>query len=668
MRISPPARCVALAADSALPFSIAIAACMALPLALAAQQPTAPVPRPYDVVETPDFARAVKRHTRTRSGQPGPAYWQQQATYRIEAQLDPHATRLRGTESVRYINNSPDTLRQLALYLRQNLFAPGAVRHAPTPVTGGVTLQRVAAGGRTLTSSSRRNTPGYRVDGTILWITLPEPLTPRGGRVQLSFSWAYTPAPVPSDGREGTDGDVYMMGYWYPQLAVYDDVSGWVTDPYTSEAEFYMGYADYDVRMTVPTGWVVGATGTLQNPGDVLTSEERDRLAAARHTDSLVHVVTARDIAAGHATAHGRQGTLTWHFTAHNVRDFAWVTCAHYLWDASHTVVGAHDTVAINNLYRAAPAGATWVQSVRGDRDAIDFLSRFLWPYPYPQITSAEGVLESGGMEYPMFTILESWRDTLELHRDLMHEISHMWFPMQVGSDETRYPWMDEGLAEFNASQGDTLEDLVGRGVKSAQRSYLALARRGGDVPLMRPGNEFPPDNYFTIEYQKATSVFVALRAILGDSVFQDAYRTYGKRWLGKHPEPYDFFNTFNSVSGRNLSWFWHSWFYQAWTLDQAIANVRQVGDSVEIMIEDRGLAPMPVPLAITRADGSVQRVELPVDPWLDGARRQVVRVAGTPRVTQVVIDPEHVFPYIDRSALTWPRVQRVTSGSTRSR
>jgi hypothetical protein len=582
---------------------------------------------------------------------------------------------------VRYVNNSPDTLREVAVYLRQNIYAPGAPRTQPLPVTGGVELSRVEVEGRVLSGATRvegvstalgggapppPDSIGYTLEGTVARVKLPRPLLPRGDSVELGFDWSFSPPPAPADGREGQDGEVYFIGYWYPQLAVYDDVDGWVTDPYLGTGEFYMGYGDYDVRVTVPDGWIVGATGTLANADSVLPSRVRERLALARKVDSVVHVVPSADRGTSRATSSGSDGTLTWHFTARQVRDFAWATSARYLWDATRAMVprdGCHDearclrdTVDIYSFYRDTPQAAAWKGGARYTRAAIEFLSDYLWAYPYPQMTSVEGILTGGGMEYPMLTVIQSYADTMRLAGNLMHEVGHMWFPMQVGSNEERVPWQDEGLTQFNSAQGTMARYGVDR-EGPAREAYLEVAREGKEVSLMRPADQYADVNvYFVLPYMKTTTVLVALRSLLGDSVFHEAYREYGRRWKWKHPEPYDFFNTFDDVSGRDLSWFWRSWFYDTWTLDQAIAGVRDEGDTTLIVIEDRGLVPMPVRVTITRAGGATQEIVVPVDAWLSGSRRSTLRAPSRPEVTKVEIDAASAFPDIDRSNQLWKR------------
>jgi len=612
-------------------------------------------PIPYPVFEAPPFKRAVDRGTRTRSGEPGPRYWTQYARYALRAELDPKDKRLTGDARARYQNRSPDTLRFVAVQLYQNLFAPGAARNVEVPPTNGMTLSRVSAQGRPLPQLRDVDAsvqPGFQIEGTIAWIRLPTPLAP-GSDADFEFSWEYT---IPPDGapRSGTDGEVFMVSYWYPQFAVYDDVNGWQTDWYMGNAEFYMDYADYDVALTVPAGWLIGATGQLKNAAEVLTPETRQRLAEARRSPEVVHVVTEGDRAPGRSTTAGSGGKVTWLFEAHNVRDFAWGTSDKYLWDATRA-----DSATINAFYRPSRIEWAWDQSARYARHAIEFLSGFLWPYPYPQMTALDGVVSCSGMEYPMITCIGGQRDTLGLYSVIVHEFGHMWFPMQVGSDEKRHAWQDEGLTRFNQAQamrsffgGYDLERIV-------RDAYLGFARTGDEVELMRHGDLYPVGTpaYSVASYQKMATNLVALRALLGDDVFMQAYREYGRRWIGKHPTEYDFFNTVNDVSKRDLSWFWRTWFYETWTLDQAIAGVDVRGDSATITVEDRGLAPMPVRLAITRQGASaVERREIPVDVWLRGERRAILRVAASPKIMKVEIDPENAFPDIDRTNNRWGR------------
>jgi hypothetical protein len=619
-------------------------------------------PVPYPIGESQAFARAVERGTRSRTGAPGPKYWQQFVRYQIDAELVPATSQVTGRETVRYFNRSPDTLGTLWVYLNQNLFAPQSPRDVPTPVTGGSEILRISAGGQVL--SKRSAGAGYSIDATLMRVGLPRALAPHDS-VDLDIAWAFQ---VPPDGapREGSTGDVFMVAYWYPQLAVYDDVNGWQIDPYLGNAEFYMDYADYDVNLTVPQGWLVAATGELTNSTEVLSKRTRDRIADSKKSETPVHVVRDEDRGAGptKATNTGFDGSLTWKFRARNVRDFDWGASAKFLWDATVATVGDRDgdgradTTAINTFYRPEARAWSWGRSAEYERRSIQFLSTYLWPYPWPQMTALEGPVSCTGMEYPMLTCIGGPRDTLSLYSVQVHETGHMWFPMQVGSDERRFGWQDEGLTRFNQAQGmHAFFNGYDREAIS-RNAYLAFARTDSEVPLMRHGDQYPYGTpaYEIATYDKMATNMVALRALLGTDSFQSSYRTYGLRWLERHPTQYDFFNTFDSLSGQDLSWFWRTWWYETWTLDQAIAGTVTVGDRLDVTIEDRGTAPMPVRLAITRTDGHVERQDIPVSVWLAGARRYTVSINSAATVRSVEIDPENAFPDIDRSNNRWTK------------
>lgn len=631
--------------------------------------PTAPPeakrPLPYPVFETKAFARAVERGTRTRTGVPGPNYWQQFARYRIDAELVPATSQINGRETVRYFNNSPDTLKTVWMYLNQNLFAPTSPRGESVPVTAGTEILRLAIGGQALSRGTIGAT--YSIDGTLMRIGLPRALAPHDS-VDFDVAWAFQ---LPPDGapREGTTGDVFMVAYWYPQLAVYDDVNGWQIDPYLGTSEFYMGYADYDVNLSVPQGWLVAATGELTNPDVVLSKQTLDRLVEARRGPNVVNIVREQDRGAGNnrATKTGFDGVLTWRFRARNVRDFDWGVSSKFLWDATVAAVGDRDgdgkpdSTEIHTFYRPEARAWAWGRSAEFERNSVEFLSRYLWPYPWSRMSALEGPVSCTGMEYPMLTCIGGPRDTLSLFSVQVHETGHMWFPMQVGSDERRFAWQDEGLTRFNQAQGMQWYFNGYDREKLSRDGYIALARTDDEVPLMRHGDQYPYGTpaYSIASYDKMATNMVALRGLLGDDAFLSSYRTYGLRWLQKHPTPYDFFNTFNSMNSRDLGWFWRTWWYETWTLDQAIASVSaSAGDTLRVALEDRGLAMMPVRLAVKRADGNTDRIVVPVDVWLTGTRHHTVAIPKGSTVVSIEIDPENVFPDVDRSNNRWTKAQ----------
>ncbi|GIV60276.1 MAG: peptidase [Rhodothermaceae bacterium] len=622
----------------------------------------APRPVPYPVFSTPQFEQALEKGTRTETGQPGPAYWTNRADYTIRATLSPDSKQLRGEATVVYHNQSPDTLWNVAVHLRQNLHREGAIRNRPVQVTGGMHLASVAYEDRPLIERrpGRERRPGYVVDGTVMYVTLPEPILP-GTSASFAFAWSFE---VPEAGapRMGQDGEVFFLAYWYPQFAVYDDVNGWKADPYMGNGEFYMGYGTYDVHLTVPEGWLVGATGILQNPEDVLSEQTRARLSMLDDTHengAVIHVVEEGDRVAGRSTATSPTGMLTWHFRAEDVRDFAFGASDRYVWDAATARVGDRDgdgradVAQIHAFYR--PGTSSWERSAEFARFSIEHLSEMIMPYPYPHMTTIEGLI-GGGMEFPMITLIGGNRTDETLFSVTYHEISHMWFPMIVGQDEKQYTWMDEGLTSFNTNEGVAAFWNIDAWDPGRQ-SYYFIAGSGREVESMRHADEYPVGSPARViaSYSKPAVTLHALRGLVGQERFLEAYREYARRWAYKHPQPYDLFNTFEDVLGQDLDWLWTSMFYTTWTLDQAVAAVEETGGGVRVTVRDQGLVPMPAPVRVTYADGAVAEATVPVDVWLRGETVTTLRFdPGT--VARIEIDPERYLPDVDRSNNVWER------------
>lgn len=628
--------------------------------------------RPIPV--SPAFERAVEARTRTLIGRPGPRYWQQRLRYEIDAELNPETAELRGRESVTYFNQSPDTLGILVLHLYQNLFEPGARRTSEVPVTDGITIEQVTVGGREareaeLDAVPQTAEPVYFIQGTLMVLRLPAPLLPND-TVSFDMAWHFT---VPPDGAPRTghrDHSIYNVAQWYPQVAVYDDVNGWDFQPYLGAGEFYLEYADFDVSITVPEGWLVGATGVLMNEAEVLTEETRGRLRRAMETDEVVRVVQEGDRGAGRATQQSPGGQLTWRFTARDVRDFAFATSDRYLWDATHATVpqpgaGPSAPVAIHAFY--PPEAPAWRDAARFTAHAISFHSRQVYPYIYPQMTSAMGPVF--GMEYPMLTFVEDVPQPELLYEVINHEVAHEWFPMMVGSNESVFAWQDEGLATY--MEHDATRDMFPEQtpVRSDVDRYLTIAGSDMEVPIMREADRFSFHPFFTPDelprivaaYSKPAIMLRALQSVIGPETMNQALREYVNRWLLKHPTEHDFFATVEDVAGQDLDWFWNPVWYETAVLDQAIVDVRVeerggAGERVFVTIEDRGDAPMPAPLVITLADGTTVESLVPVDVWLAGRRSYTETVDVPGRVTRVEIDPNIAFPDVERADNVWER------------
>ena len=621
-----------------------------------------PIPSP--IVPPGAYERAITNGTRSLTGSPGPRYWQQSAEYRLFARLEPAAKRLRGRAEIRYHNQSPDTLEELYLHLTQNVHAEGATRIESMEVTGGVHLDFLAADGTQLFESGDPDAPGYATQGTLLRVSLIDPLPP-AGEVELEVHWWFDVPQQGTGSRMGWSGDdLFYLAYWYPQLAVYDDVVGWHLDPFLGGAEFYTGFARYDMEIEAPQGWVMRGTGEHLNPLEVFPEAIIERLEAAEASDSVIHVLEESDFGAGRATRRSSDGWLVWRFHADTVRDVAFSATRASLWDAVRTPVGDRDGngepdyARIEALYR--PSAPVWAQTARYARHSIDFHSRFTgFPYPWPHMTAVEGGgIIGGGMEFPMLTLIGDYntRGDSALYYVTAHELAHMWVPMIVGIDERRRAWMDEGMTTFLENQA-RVEFFPGNPSDSLeQETYLELARSGLEGEMMRWTDYQYPGAGGVASYSKPASVLVALRGLLGEETFMRGYRTFIAEWAFRHPKPWDFFQTFERVAGEDLDWFWRSWYYETWTLDQAIADVSRSENGVRILVEDRGDVPMPTRLLVVRIDGSETRREIPVSHWLSGERSaEVLLPAGLP-VVRVEIDPERAFPDVNRANNVWVR------------
>jgi len=633
----------------------------------AAQNPTTSVrtlerPVANPVVASPGFRRAVARGTRTTQGVPGPDYWQQSAQYTIMARLDVAEKRLEGTTRIVYRNASPDSLRRLVVQLIQNFHRDDVPRIRSAEITGGYTITRVAVAGHPLEEAQRLRGPGWATSQTNLLINPPVPVAPRDS-VVLDLDWSFQIPQVGAGGRMGWNSDDFFhLAYWYPQMAVYDDVGGWHTDPFLGQAEFYSGFAEYDVTLDVPQGWLVQGTGELVNEDEVIPDRIVQRLRQAEASDTVVHVITEGDLETGF-TREGSDGRLRWHFAADSVRDAAYSITRASLWDVVRVNVGDRDGDGQADYSRAEaifrPAHERWRQTARYAQHSIAFHSRHTGlPYPYSHATAVEatGIL-GGGMEYPMMTIIGGYDEAGDraMYSVTAHELAHNWLPMIVCIDERRRAWMDEGTTDFNdiVAAADFFPDQDGELGEIA--GYVSQARTGYEGALMRYSDYLDtPSHYGVHAYNKPGSLLISLRNMLGEETFNRAYQGYIRTWAFRQPKPWDFFNYFNTSTGQDLSWFWRTWYYETWVLDQSVASVTASDRGTEIVVRDLGDAPMPTRLTITLADGDTLQREIPVTKWLSGTRTATVSVPAGQQVVQVEIDARGEFPDVMSKNNIW--------------
>lgn len=623
-------------------------------------------PLPMRVEYPAGFARAIAAGTRTEDGRPGASYWQQWADYDVAVTVDPASKRLEGTTRIVYRNRSPRPLPQLWLELTQNIHAPGSPRLEEAEITQGLELHRIAVGGAEIRpiDDLHADEPqtGYFVNGTRLLIQLAQPLA-AGASVTLDFAFGFTIPRAGAGGRMGHDSEnLIYLAYFHPRMHVFDDVTGWMVDPFLGPGEFYHGFGNYTYTVDAPAGWVVVGTGELMNPTETLSDDVLQRLRRAEQSDEVVHVIGAGE--ASRATRPGRNGRLVWRFDADSVRDIAVSLTRESRWDAARTPVGDRDGDGDVDYARAdaiwRAAAPRWQRAAQYTQHAIDFLSRFMaTPYPWSHMTSVEaGGIIGGGMEYPQMTIIGDYNEAsdADLYAVVAHELAHMWVPMLVSTNERRYGWLDEGTTSFNETQArlDFFQDPAAE--RGELDTYLQFA--GGELEgeMMRwTDYHVPGPGMFVASYPKPSSTLLMLREVLGEETFMRAYHEFFDRWSFRHAYPYDLWNTFEDVSGRDLDWFWHSWYFTTWTLDHAVARVAPaLNGSARVTIEDRGRIPMPARVRITRADGSTLDRVVPVETWLSGATSATIDVPDGAPVTRVQIDPDAAFADVDQGNNVW--------------
>jgi hypothetical protein len=653
---------------------------MVVSLILAAlQQPTVPAPvklppLPPAWSDTSPFRRLnlpTPTLLREGSGRPGPRYWQQRADYTISVTLDTARHSVAGRETIRYTNNSPDTLRYLWLQLDQNLFRedsrgnvlnPPDARFAARGFQGGFVLDGVKAvravravrrsGGQAVSRTSLATT----VNGTVMRIELDRPLPPTGGVVSLDIGFSFQVPEHGADrmGRERfPEGWLYEIAQWYPRMVVYDDVRGWNTEQYLGQGEFYLEYGDIDFAITVPRGFIVAGTGTLQNPLDVLTAAQRARLARALRSDSTVAIIAKNEVGKPSSRPAGAGATLTWRFAAKNVRDVAWAAAPNFIWDAS-----GWNGILMQSFYPPV-ADSIWRESTRMVRHSIKHYSEKWFPYPYPTAINVNGPV--GGMEYPMIVFCANRRSREGLFGVTTHELGHEWFPMIVGNNERLYAWMDEGFNSFiNIYSARTyFPDEAWLRARGQAEAWARFAATGLDEPPMLPADRVTPNLLGQVAYNKpATGLYLLRHAILDSARFDAAFREYTRRWAFKHPTPADFFRSMEDGLGEDLSWFWRGWFYRTDVVDQAVDSVRTRRDSAGvtltgIFLSSPGGLPMPVDLRLGFADGTTEDVRLPIETWYGGSRFVYVRQFPSD-LTKVEIDPDTNFPDVRRGNNVW--------------
>lgn len=626
-----------------------------------------------DVPLTNSIRKAFEAGTRDFSGKPGPNYWQLETDFTIRVSLDPHTQTLTGTEKILVHNNSKDDWDRIVLRLDHNIFRADVPRGLSTPAeqTEGMVVTGIKVAGESIDLTElrlgRNQTPKpgvYGLKKTVATIYLAQPIK-AGSKTELEIDW-HTQLPGGPDGvghrmTQRFDSTLFQPTQWFPRLAKYDDLRGWETSPYLGPAEFFNNFGRFDVSITVPGGWIVSGTGILQNPKEVMTAASLERFGKVLKSDEETTIVAEEERGPGKATAAGDQ--LTWRFVADKVNDFAWATSPDFIWKGTRADIPGKGYVPIYMVYEPERA-KYYVDAAKLTRHAMEFYSKLWAPYPFPQLTLQDG--PSAGMEYPM--VINSNQGAAD------HETAHQWWPMMVGTNETRYGWMDEGFNQFM----NILSEADLRGVPASLdglgQRYGRISGGEDEAALMWSSNDAGVGYGFQT-YQKTPLMLSMLGGIVGDEAVVAAMKKYTAAWAFRHPSPWDYMFFMNNELGQNLEWFWYYWLFTTESVEGSIEKVDLEEGKTVVTVRQDGQMPSPVVLRVEFEDGSeaiktmpdskvvdenTVEVTWPVDVWWEGSRHfEAVLDFGARKIKKVTLDPHGRFPDKNVDDNVWPRKSR---------
>lgn len=563
-------------------------------------QPVLPVPA--------NIQSLYDKSTRSVDGKPGNNYWQNTANYDIQVDFNPSTLLLKGKEKVIYINNSPDTLNSIVFKLYPNLFKKGAERSVsiePEDIGEGMMIDKV-----NITNSAVLT---YSFFGTNMTVIIP-PLMPKDSIVfNIGFHYTLNKSSHIRTGQIEENAD--FIAYFFPRIAVYDDIDGWNKNQYGGTQEFYNDFCNFKAAVTVPKNFAVWATGDLTNCSQVFTNKYCRLIQQAEKSDTIINIIDSADLASENITTDSV--TNTWQFTATNVTDFAFATSNHYLWKSSSLVVDSATgrRTRVDAVFNQKHSD--YYDVVHYNRKTVEAMSFTFpkWPFPYSHETVFDGLDQ---MEYPMMVNDNPTQSSTDAITLTDHEVFHTMFPFYMGINETKYGWMDEGWATMGEWLISPMIDstiIDDYGIKS----YETNAGDEADLPVMTLTTQLTGTAFFLNSYVKPALGYLYLKDYLGNDLFTKALHYYIEQWHGKHPMPYDFFYCMNAGSGKNLNWFWKSWFFEKGVANLAIEKVKKRGKKHKVTIVSKGNKPVPVDLSITLEDNSIIKRHESIRVWEKG-------------------------------------------------
>ncbi|MDB5009131.1 MAG: hypothetical protein JWP45_3524 [Mucilaginibacter sp.] len=582
--------------------------------------------------------------TRTPNGAPGKNYWQNSVDYTVKVTFNPQTRYLNGTVAIDYTNNSPDTLKEIDFKLYPNLYKKGSIRNMPVldeDISDGVQIQQISINNQVQDESQRT------IDGTNMTIKIPSLASKQHLHFDIAYSYTLNKTSHIRTGQ--VDSGAFFIAYFFPRIAVYDDIDGWNHHHYQGVQEFYNDFSHFNAEITVPGNYEVWATGNLKNVGEVYTDKYVKRLNDVLESDKVTDLITPGDIRAGNITVN--KTSNTWKFEADSVTDMAFAISNHYLWKSTSLVVdpNTHRRVRVDAVFNPDHKG--YFEVINYARKTVEAMSYNFpkWPYPFPHETVFDGLDQ---MEYPMMVNDAPYQkpeDDIELTD---HEIFHSMFPFYMGINETKYAWMDEGWATIGEW---VISSIIDPKIADhyAINDYENNAGKEEDAAIATLSTQLDGVSYMTNSYPKPALGYLYVRDMLGNELFTKALHYYIAQWHGKHPMPYDFFNCMNTGSGVNLNWFWKSWFFDQGVPDQAITKVSIVKKQYTVIVTNIGTKPVPVDLTIFYTDGSTRTMHQNIACWKNGNKTITLGFIALKRVQKLVLGTGY-DPDVDKSNNAW--------------
>lgn len=585
-----------------------------------------------------EIRQAYKKGTRSFDGKAGENYFINRIDYSIKAEFDPKTRKLSGQEIITYTNNSPDSLSNIYFNLYQDIFKKGNSRDwdiGSVDIHDGVLISKIIYNAEEIDV----NSPNVSNRSSMLRIKLPAAIA-AGKEAIIEIHWSFTlPGTVPI--RMGTYGDKnFFLAYWFPKVAVYDDIVGWNTQGHSGSQEFYNDFGDYEVEISVAGEYNVWSTGILQNADELFTKQYFKKIEKSKKADEIIHIISKEDRNKGNILKDSDKHI--WKFISDNTPDFAFAVSKTYLWDAT-SINSGDQRISVNSIY---PEKTNYFHEVAEiSKNVISFFTNDIpaIPYPYPQLTAFSNGKTDGGMEFPGMINDGDVNNKIRVLGLTAHEIGHSYFPFYTGLNEQKYAWMDEGMItffpQFFVEKYSDEKDFLF--FKRNIATYNKYAGTFNDVPLMISSNNVGRFALRFHAYNRPSVAFYLLYNYLGKEKFVKGLQLFTERWNGKHPTPYDFFFTFNEIAGEDLAWFWKTWFFEIGYADLAISRIDYTDNmKVIVNIENKTGFPVPVYLTAVYKDGKTKNFSYDMKIWAKGEKIFTISVPDR-HLEKVFLDTE---------------------------